>query len=66
MSKRIVLYTLIPKGFLCGNLRKLNIFFFYVPINALPGRRAKGGGGGHVYNGLLTSNGQAFLTMLAE
>ena len=46
MSKRIVLYTLIPKGFLCGNLRKLNIFFFYVPINALPGRRAKGGGGG--------------------
>ena len=65
MSKRIVLYTLIPKGFLCGNLRKFKIFFVMHLSMPCPGGE-QGGGGGHVCNGLLTSNGQGFLMMLAE
>ena len=44
MSKRIVLYTLIPKGFLCGNLRKFKIFFvMHLSMPYLGGER----GGGH-------------------
>lgn len=46
MSKRIVLYTLIPKGFLCGNLRKFKIFFVMHLSMPCPGGEQGGGGGG--------------------
>lgn len=44
MSKRIVLYTLIPKGFLCGNLRKFKIFFVMHLSMPCPGGEQGGGG----------------------
>ena len=65
MSKRIVLYTLIPKGFLCGNLRKFKIFFVMHLSMPCPGGE-RGGGGNIILQGLLTSKGQALLIMLAR